>query len=130
MDKEKPYEREERRAAVRCEKRVGMYCSLLNDRQDELVTLHNFSLYGMYFASERAFPPGSWVVLRSALRHETASAGTAPAPPQYTVAEGDPAACISFRSHTVARVQRCEPIEAGDDGPYYGIGARIQWLTD
>ena len=124
-------EHRERRGASRCTKDIGMRCALLNDSVDQPVMIRNYSTDGIYFASERAFQPGSWVVLRSALGREIGAYGPDRRVPEYTLTDTDPAVCAAFRSHTVARVLRCEPIGAGgDDKARYGIGVRIQWLTD
>lgn len=122
----------ERRAAKRCRKKVGMHCALLNQPTDQLVVVENFSVNGLYFASRSDFPPGAWLVLRSAQRNDALPPDGPDRPPSFTLSSADPASCAHFRSHTVARVQRCERIAAGNnaDALRYGVGVQVQRLTD
>ncbi|MFO7713277.1 hypothetical protein [Desulfosarcina sp.] len=50
--------------------------------------------------------------------------------PLFSIAKSDPEACTRFRSHLLARVQRCVKIDGHDENERYGIGAEIQMLTD
>lgn len=126
----KENEHGERRDAERCRKRVGMHCSPLGGGKTQPVTLCNFSSRGMYFESERALDAGTWVVLRTIAKNDRFAAGWDADVPQYGVADADPVACMQFRSHTVARVQRCEKIGHRNTAARFGIGAQIQFLTE
>jgi len=98
----------------------------LHGKGRQIVTLRNFSHRGIYFESSGEFPIGSFIVLRIMASGEWVEA-VAPFPtPGYAVSEDDPEACATFRSHTVARVQRCERLHGPGDPPRYGIGAQIQ----
>lgn len=119
-----------RRAAHRCVKNVGMRCSYVNDRKSHLVTLRNFSDRGLYFESSGRMRPGALIVLRTMVDAERHDSERAFHMPLYSVAKEDPATCSLFRSHVVARVQRC--VELPDPGGdlNYGVGAAIQILSD
>lgn len=123
-------ERQNRRADHRCSKDVGMHCSPLHGKGKEIVTLRNFSQRGIYFESSGDFPIGSFVVLRTVAGAEWVEAAAPFRVPDYSVSEDDPEACATFRSHTVARVQRCERLHEPGDPPRYGIGAQIELWND
>ncbi len=119
-----------RRMQGRCVKDVGMHCSLLNGHADKIVKLRNFSNRGVYFEAGWKFHPGSMIVLRAMGANDRRPADTSPDAPPYAIDHSDPVVCMGYRSHTVAKVQRCEKLEGTGARPLYGIGAEIQILTD
>jgi hypothetical protein len=124
------HESHERRRQARCVKDVGMHCSQLPTAAEQVVTLRNFSRRGLYFESARRLQPGSVIVLR-ALDVQGPSVTASPADaPTFTLRRADPEACLSFRSHTVATVRRCERLSGSEDIPRFGVGAEVQILTD
>ena len=118
------------RSHQRCCKDVGMHCTLLHGHAGQVVMLRNFSNRGMYFESTGALSPGSLVVLRTLSANDLRSNGAAVDAPCYAMREDDPDACMTFRSHVIARVQRCERLERPEGPPRFGVGAEIQMLTD
>lgn len=123
-------DRENQRSHQRCCKDVGMHCALLNGHAEQVVTLRNFSSRGLYFESTGALPPGSLVVLRTLSINDLGSSGGAADTPVYAMGEDDPDACMAFRSHVVARVQRCERLDGPEGPPRFGVGAEIQMWND
>lgn len=122
-------EKQDRRSQQRCIKDVGMHCSLLNKKTDTVVTLRNFNERGVYFESGWKIQPGTLVVLRAMDATDFVVSDATADMPQYCLKDSDPGVCTGFRSHTVAKVQRCEKLDGYGDQPYYGIGAEIQILT-
>lgn len=124
------YKMADRRHQQRCSKDVSMHCSLLHGHADQIVTLRNFSVGGVYFESGRTIRPGTLIILRAMdAADRFHSEGSSPSA-QYATSPSDPEACADYRSHTVARVQRCRQLDGQDDSPRYGVGAAIQFLTD
>ena len=119
-----PAEMQNRRSEHRCRKDVGMHCSLLHGKATHLVTLRNFSRRGVYFESSGKFFSGNIIVLRTRADDEGFGA------PRYAVGKDDPEVCTRFRSHVVAEVRRCDRLHGPDETPCYGVGAKIQILTD
>ena len=118
---------DDRRSAQRCVKDVGMHCSVLNRNEEQLVTVRNYSQWGFYFESKWNIPSGSLIVLRNLdSRNEKAGDGQ----PRFEMHRTDPEACHTYRSHTLARVQRCVQLDGHDAPRLFGIGAKIQFLTD
>jgi hypothetical protein len=120
-------EGDDRRSAQRCVKDVGMHCSLLNQRADQMVTVRNFSQRGFYFESGWNIPPGALIILRTLdAQDETADDGR----PRFEMHQSDPEACNTYRSHTLAKVQRCVPLDDYKVQPFFGVGAEVQIITD
>lgn len=120
---------EERRAHMRCVKDIAMRCGLLNGNVVQAVTLRNFSGSGLFFETEEQMMPGSYIVIRSAVASETSSTAIGSTGPQYALHADDPEVCALFRSHSVAKVQRCERLEGIYGSPRYGVAAEIQMLN-
>ena len=120
----------DRRGQQRCVKDVGMHCTLLNGQVTRPVTLRNFSGSGLFFETAVQILPGTFIVLRSMNANDAGEHHMGSAGPQYASHADDPEACSLFRSHTVAKVQRCEPIDDPHDSLQYGVAAEIQLLTD
>lgn len=120
----------DRRREQRCAKNVGMHCTLLNGNVDRLVTVRNFSETGLFFETTVQIIPGAYIVLRSISADEATDDFMTSAGPLYSLDFDDPDVCSLFRSHTVARVQRCELIGDYDESSRYGVAAEIQRLTD
>lgn len=119
----------DRRGKHRCVKDVGMGCALLNGEVERPVTVRNFSESGLFFETPVKMMPGTYIVLRSMGANEAAEATVGPAGPQYALDAGDPGVCSLFRSHTMAKVQRCERLSESNDSPRYGVAAEIQrWV--
>lgn len=121
---------EERRGQPRCVKDVGMHCSLLHGQADQLVTLRNFSHRGCFFESAWNMQPGALVVLRSLDARNDAPGEASSDRPPFTIGHSDPEACMGYRSHMVAKVQRCVKLTGRNMQPRYGVGAEVQILTD
>ena len=122
------HETVERRRQQRCVKDVSMTCAHLNENDDRIVTVRNYSSVGVYFESNEAARVGSFVVIRTPGSHDVV-ARTPPSdyPFQFTIEQSDPRACWGFRSHTVAKVVRCNK---ADDATQFGVGAEILFLYE
>lgn len=107
-----------------------MHCSYLHGHADQIVMLRNFSSGGIYFESGRTIQPGTLIVLRAMDAADRLHSEASPPTAQYATSRRDPQACAEYRSHTVAKVQRCRQLDGQDDPPRYGVGAAIQFLTD
>lgn len=115
----------DRRGKRRCVKDVGMSCALLNGNVDRPVTVRNFSESGLFFETAVQIMPGTYIVLRSIGANEATDKAMGSAGPPYALDVGDPDVCFLFRSHTTAKVQRCERLEGHRDSPRYGVAAEI-----
>ena len=120
----------DRRGEQRCIKDVGMQCTLLNGNVTRSVTLRNYCSSGFFFGTAVQIKPGTYIVLRSADANEARHTSMASAGPLYSLNKDDPNVCSLFRSHTVAKVKRCEQIDGHDESSRYGVFAEIQRLTD
>ena len=120
----------DRRGQQRCVKDVGMGCALLNGNVERPVTVRNFSSSGLFFETAVQIVPGTYVVLRSLGPNETSDTTMGSAGPQYALDDEDPEVCSLFRSHTVAKVQRCELLGNTADSTRYGVAAEIQRWND
>jgi hypothetical protein len=120
----------DRRGEQRCIKDVGMQCTLLNGNVTRPVTLRNYSINGLFFETAVQIKPGTFIVLRSADANEARDTKMSSAGPSYSLNKHDPEVCSLFRSHTVAKVKRCELIDGHDESSRYGVFAEIQRLTD
>lgn len=122
---------EERRIQQRCTKDIGMYCSPIHGRADRFVMLRNFNDRGVYFESTGDFTAGSFVVLRMANAKDFEFADPPPSNlKNFSIKVNDPNVCAYFRSHVVARVQRCIRLSENEAILRYGVGAEIQMLSD
>ena len=121
----------DRRRHYRCTKDVGMHCTSLRGDTTRIVTIRNYSARGIYFESHDKVQPGTIVVLRTLdakdLSENNAVASTAP---PFSIDRSDPEACTRFRSHLLARVQRCVRLNGNENIVHFGMGAEIQMLTD
>ena len=124
------HEIKNRRNQHRCVKDVGMYCSFLHGNTSHIVTIRNFSRSGLYFESEQKIKPGTFVVLRSMGSNDLKTIDPATVKPEFFIDDMDPEVCMGFRSHIPAMVQRCVKSDGEVHTPLYGIGAKIQILTD
>jgi hypothetical protein len=115
----------DRRTKQRCVKDVGMGCALLNGNVERPVTIRNFSDSGLFFETAVKMMPGTYIVLRSIGANDAMDTTTGTAGPQYALDDDDPDVCSLFRSHTVAKVQRCERFSEHSDSPRYGVAAEI-----
>jgi len=120
----------DRRGKQRCIKDVGMGCALLNGNVERPVTVRNFSVSGLFFETAVQIVPGTYVVLRSLGANETSDTIMGSAGPQYALDVEDPEVCSLFRSHTLAKVHRCEPLGDPADSLRYGVAAEIQRWND
>ena len=122
------YEGAERRSQQRCPKDVSMTCSHLNQKDDRIVTVKNFSGDGIYFESDVAMLIGSFIVLRTPAAHEVKALASPPAAPfAFSIASADSRSCRDFRSHAVARVIRCQ--KSIEETARFGIGAEFMMLS-
>ena len=120
----------ERRSRHRCAKDVAMHCSLLHGDANRRVMLRNYSNRGLYFESSWKIRPETLVILRAMDAHDLMVVDQASLMPQFSINWDDPEACMEYRAHTFAKVQRCVTLNDYADKPRYGIGAEIQTLTD
>ena len=60
----------DRRMQQRCVKDVSMTCAHVNENDDRLVTVRNYSSTGVYFESEKQARVDSFVVIRTAGSHD------------------------------------------------------------
>lgn len=112
----------------RCVKDVSMTCAHLNQNDDRIVTVRNYSSTGLYFESDEEALIGSFVVIRTPGSHDVGVPASPSEPPfQFTIEQSDPRACLGYRSHTVARVIRCNKV---DDATHFGVGAEILILSE
>ena len=122
------HETADRRMQQRCVKDVRMTCAHVNENDDHPVTVRNYSSTGVYFESDKQARVGSFVVIRAPGSHDVgAPASPSDYPFQFAIEPSDPRACWAFRSHTVARVVRCNKV---DDTTHFGIGAEILILSE
>ena len=122
------HESVDRRAQQRCAKDVNMTCSHLNKNDNQIVTVRNYSGSGIYFESNEEALIGSFIVLRTVGAHEMEGrASPSEYPFQFTIENSDSQACWGYRSHTVAKVIRCNKV---DDATRFGIGAQALFLSD
>lgn len=122
------HEDADRRMQQRCAKDVSMTCSLLNKNDDHIVTVRNYSSRGMYFESDEEALISSFIVLRAMGAHEMkALASPSDQPFPFSMESSDPRACWGYRSHTVAKVIRCNKVE---DAIRFGVGAQVLFLSD
>ena len=119
----------DRRMQQRCIKDVSMTYAHLNENDDRIVTVRNYSSTGVYFESDEEALVGSFVVIREHRSHDSGATATPSEDPfQFTIEQSDPGACWGFRSHTVAKVVRCSRV---DDGPIrFGVGAEVLILSE
>ena len=119
----------DRRAQQRCAKDVTMTCSHLNKNDEHLVTIHNYNDNGFYFESDEALLVESFIVLRAVGAHEMENFGPQPGYLfQFSIENSDPGACRGYRSHTVAKVVRCEKVDT--DPTRFGVGAKLLILSE
>ncbi len=121
-------ENRERRRHYRCLKDVGVRCTRFSDNVTWPVRLRNFSSKGLYFESGWEIQPGDLVVVRDMTAHESSMGDSGPDALRFTIDSADPDACTQYRSHSLAKVTRCETRPEGNPEPLYGIGAEIQNL--
>lgn len=107
-----------------------MTCALLNGNVDRPVILRNFSGSGLFFETATQILPGTIVVLRTVNANDPPDSTVGWTGPSYSLDAGDPGACSLFRSHVVAKVQRCDRLAGHHEAPRYGVAAQIQMLTD
>ena len=125
MDHQTP----DRREHQRCSKDVSMTCSHLNKNDEHLVTIRNYNNNGFYFESDEALMVESFIVLRAVGAHEMENFGPQPGyPSPFTIENSDPGACRGYRSHTVAKVVRCEKVDT--DPTRFGVGAKLLILSE
>lgn len=120
----------ERRGQMRCVKDIDMRCGLLNGNVIRTVTLRNFSDSGLFFETAVQMVPGTYIMLRSTNVNEARETASGSAVPQYTLDANDTGVCSLFRSHSVAKVKRCERLEGNYDSPHYGVAAEIEMLAE
>lgn len=120
----------ERRGQMRCVKDIDMRCGLLNGNVVRTATLRNFSGSGLFFETAVQMVPGTYIVIRSTNANEARGAASGSAGLQYTLDANDPGVCSLFRSHSVAKVKRCERLEGHYDSPHYGVAAEIEMLAE
>ena len=122
------HETADRRMQQRCVKDVSMTCAHLNQNDDRIVTVRNYSSTGLYFESDEEALIGPFVVIRTPGSHDVGVPASPSEPPfQFTIEQSDPRACLGYRSHTVARVIRCNKV---DDATHFGVGAEILILSE
>ncbi|MCB2146328.1 MAG: hypothetical protein KQI81_07610 [Deltaproteobacteria bacterium] len=125
MDHQTP----DRRMQQRCAKDVSMTCSHLNQKDERMVTIRNYNDKGLYFESDEALLVDSFIVLRAVGVHEMGNFGSrAEHPFLFSIENSDPGACRGYRSHTVARVVRCEKVNV--DPTRFGVGAKSLILSE
>jgi hypothetical protein len=123
------HETADKRKQHRCVKDVSMTCSHLNKNDDHIVTLRNYSSNGVYFESDKEALIGSFVVIRAVGSHDGGAIGSPSEHPyQFTIEQSDPGVCWGYRSHTVAKVIRCDKVD--DDTKRFGVGAEVLILSD
>jgi len=119
----------DRRVQQRCAKDVSMTCSHLNKDDERMVTIRNYNDKGLYFESDKNLLIDSFIVLRTVGAHEMEKfASRLDQPLPFSMAISDPGACRGYRSHTVARVVRCEKVDT--DPIRFGIGAKLLILSE
>lgn len=118
---------EDRRRDQRCAKDVGMQCSLLSGRMQQVVTVRNFSRNGFYFESGWRLHVGTMVILRALSAHETGKDNDLP---RFSINADDLAACRLYRSHALVSVKRCVQLEDEGAQPLFGVGAAVQIITE
>jgi hypothetical protein len=105
-----------------------MTCSHVNKNDGRIVTIRNYSSRGMYFESDEAALIGSYIVLRAMGTHEMEALASLSDPSfPFSMENSDPLACRGYRSHTVAKVVRCDRIV---EATRFGIGAEVLILSD
>ena len=123
------HETKDQRSHQRCFKDISMTCSHLNENDDHIVTVRNYSSRGVYFESDEAARIGSFVVIRAVAAHEErAFALPSESSFQFTIEPSDPEACWGYRSHMVAKVIRCNKVD--DDKKRFGVAAEVLMLSD
>lgn len=120
----------DRRLQHRCTKDVGMHCALLHGNANRLVIIRNYSARGIYFESHDQIQPSTVIVLRTLGANDFLDNDATSNAPLFSIENSDPDVCTRFRSHVLAKVQRCVRLEGHDDVVRYGMGAEIQMLTD
>jgi hypothetical protein len=120
----------ERRSRHRCAKDVAMHCSFLHGDANRQVMLRNYSNRGLYFESSGEIRSETLVILRAMDAHDLMIVDQASDMPQFSINRDDPEACMDYRSHTLAKVQRCVKLKDSAETPRYLIAAEIQILTD
>jgi len=122
------HETTDRRMQQRCVKDISMTYAHLNKNDDRIVTVRNYSSTGIYFESDEEALVGSFVVIRAAGPHDV-GVQNAPSedPLQFTIEHTDPRACWGYRSHTVAKVIRCNKVA---DATHFGVGAELLILSE
>jgi hypothetical protein len=120
----------DRRLQHRCTKDVGMHCALLHGDANRLVIVRNYSARGIYFESQGQIQAGTMIVIRTLGANDFLDNEATANAPLFSIATSDPDACSLFRSHVLAKVQRCVRLEGHNDAVRYGMGAEIQMLTD
>lgn len=105
-----------------------MKCVGLHVEREAVILIRNYSHQGIYFESERSFIPGSHIILREMDAEDRLGVTRSDHLIGFSIHPGDPAACTDFRSHVLARVQRCEALSDNIYAPRFGIGAEIQYL--
>jgi hypothetical protein len=119
----------DRRVQQRCAKDVSMTCSRLNKNDEHMVTIRNYNEKGLYFESDENLSVDAFIVLRAVGTHEMEKFGSRPDQPlPFSMAISDPGACRGYRSHTVARVIRCEKVDT--DPTRFGVGAKLLILSE
>lgn len=107
-----------------------MHCTLLHGNAYRLVTIRNYSARGIYFEAHGEIQPGTMIVIRTLGVNDFLDSEATSNAPLFSIATSDPDACSLFRSHFLAKVQRCVRLEGHTDAVRYGMGAEIQMLTD
>jgi hypothetical protein len=120
----------DRRLQHRCTKDVGMHCALLHGNKNRLVIIRNYSARGIYFEAHGRIQPGTMIVLRTLGANDFLNNETTSNTPLFSIENSDPDVCAWFRSHVLAKVQRCVRLEGHNDAVRYGMGAEIPMLTD
>ncbi len=120
----------DRRKQNRCSKNVGMQCVGLHVEREQTVLIRNFSDGGIYFESERSFSPGSYIILREMDSEDRMVIMASDALVDFTINDTQASDCQGFRSHVLARVRRCESLSDNVYSPRFGIGAKIQFLSE
>ena len=120
----------DRRLQHRCTKDVGMHCVLLHGNANRLVIIRNYSARGIYFEAHGQIQPGTIIVLRTVGKNDFLDNEATANAPVFSIENSDPDVCTGFRSHVLAKVQRCVRLEGHTNAVRYGVGAEIQMLTD
>lgn len=122
------HETADRRMHQRCVKDVSMTCAHVNADDDRMVIVRNYSSTGVYFESVERERIGAFVVIRAPGSHDTGAPGSPSDDPiEFAIGNSDPRVCWAFRSHSVARVVRCDKV---DDAARFGVGAEILILSE